>query len=133
MKTKTKSKSSTKCAKKGVSAKRTPKKSVSKFGKENFSSNKKLNSVLNSIKKQLLDISDTKKESVEQVIYCKKHYSKEPDFNIAQSGFLMCDNNAVRAFYKKKGYAVANVSDEKLWSMYLAHIGYVAKKSVAFK
>lgn len=87
-----------------VTTKKTAAKKTAEKG-EKFSPNKKLNTVLNDIYNQLLEICDSKKDSVQQVKYYKKNYPKEVDFNIAQFGELLCYYDDVRKMYVDAGYA----------------------------
>lgn len=101
--------------------------------KHNFSSNKKLEKVLNSIKYQLLHISDTKKESMSEIRRYMREFPRQIDYNIAQYGNLLIYYYDVRQMYKKAGYAKSTIdkmSDAKIWQTYKRQVGYVARKLV---
>ena len=96
-----------------------------------YSVNPKLNKCLNVIEADLLSISDTKAESLEQVRAYVREFKKEPDYNIAQYGNMLCAYTEIRNFYRSCGYkSMDKISDDKLWATYLHQVGYVARQLV---
>lgn len=104
-----------------------------KIDMEKLSKNKKENGLLNEIKKQITEMADTKKEAVEQVKYCRENYPNEPDYNIAQSGFLLCYDDDIRKMYERHHYAVKGKNTDEIWRKYITHIGKVVRNSEDFK
>ncbi len=100
---------------------------------EKLSKNRKKNGLLRDIERQILDMSDTREESIDQVRYCKKNYPKEPDYNIVQSGFLLCYTKEIEELYKKNGYETKGKNADRLWKDYIRHTGEVIRRSTNFK
>ena len=94
---------------------------------ETFSKNSKLNKVLNRIYSSLLNISDTKDESIEEVKRYKKSFQHELDYNIAQHGHMIIANYDIRMMYTHAGYHCSKWSNEKILKTYYGHIGYVVR------
>lgn len=94
---------------------------------ETFSKNSKLNKVLNRIYSSLLNILDTKDESIEEVKRYKKSFPHELDYNIAQHGHMIIANYDIRMMYTHAGYHCSKWSDEKILKTYYEHIGYVVR------
>lgn len=94
-----------------------------------FSVNPKLNGVLNEIYADLLAISDTEEQSRNEVKrYCTE-FSRVTDCNLAQYGNVLIYYYQVRDMYTKHGYkSMDKMSDNKVWSIYLQQVGYVARK-----
>lgn len=112
------------------------KKTAKKGGKKliPFSSNKKLNAVLNEIHKDLLSISDTRALSISEVKRYKREFPKEPDYNLAQYGNMIIYYYGVREMYKRAGYTTMDSwSDQKVWETYLRQVGWVVRNSPEFK
>ena len=96
-----------------------------------YSINPKLNKCLNGIEAALLSILDTKAESLEQIRAYVNEFKKEPDYNIAQYGNMLCYYTDIRDFYRSCGYkSMDNMSDSRLWATYLHQVGYVARQLV---
>lgn len=96
-----------------------------------YSINPKLNKCLNGIEDSLLSILDTEAESLQEVRRYVSEFKKEPDYNIAQYGNLICYYPEVRDFYRSCGYKnTEKMSNEKLWATYLHQVGYVARQLV---
>lgn len=96
-----------------------------------YSINHKLNKCLNGIEDSLLSILDTEAESLQEVRRYVSEFKKEPDYNIAQYGNLICYYPEVRDFYRSCGYKnTEKMSNEKLWATYLHQVGYVARQLV---
>lgn len=101
---------------------------------EKFSTNKKLNTVLNDIYDQLLECSDSKKESIELVKDYKKKFPKEIDFNIVQYGELLCYYDDIRKMYVNAGYtSMKKMDNDQIWETYKKQVGYVVKTAKIFK
>lgn len=93
-----------------------------------YSKNIKLNNVLNNIENQLLEMCDTKEESVSEIKRYIKEFPHETDFNIAQYGNLLVYYADIYKFYADNGYkSVSKYSTEKLWETYKRQVGYVAR------
>ena len=88
-----------------------------------YSKNKKLNTVLTEIEKDLiynLGISDLRRYVEE--------FPNEIDFNIAQYGNLLVYFNDIYEFYENCGYKITSTfSTEKIWGTYKRQVGYVAR------
>lgn len=96
-----------------------------------YSINTKLNKCLNDIEGDLLSICDTKTESLQQIRRYVGEFKKEPDYNIAQHGNMLCYYTDIRDFYRSCGYKTTEkMSNEKLWETYLHQVGYVARQLV---
>ena len=92
-----------------------------------FSKNNKLNGVLNDIHTQLLEMCETKKESIAEIKRYAKNFSKETDYNLAQYGNLIVYHDDVLAMYKKYGYkSLDRLSNGDRWNIYKRQVGYVA-------
>lgn len=93
-----------------------------------FSVNTKLNGVLNEIYNDLLEISDTEEQSRSEIKrYCKE-FPRVTDCNLAQYGNVLFYYYQVRDMYAKHGYkSMERMSDNKVWSIYLQQVGYVAR------
>lgn len=90
---------------------------------KNFSKNKKLNTVLNSIYEDLQELG------INEIKRYYNEFKNEPDFNIAQYGNMLIYYDEIREFYKKAGYkSFDNMSDSKMWEIYKRQVGYVARK-----
>ena len=93
-----------------------------------YSVNPKLNKALCGIEGQLLDMCDSKKESINQILAYVKDFKKEPDCNIAQHGNLLIYFYDIKEFYKNCGYkSTGRMSDSKIWDLYKQHVGRVAR------
>ena len=96
-----------------------------------YSVNQKLNKALCGIEGQLLDMCDSKKESINQILTYVKDFKKEPDCNIAKHGNLLCYYDDIKDFYKRCGYkSTARMSNNKIWELYKRQVGYVARRIV---
>lgn len=103
---------------------------VSKSGKLIWSRNKKLNTCLQAIAESLLEMCETPQTSFSSIKNYILDFPKEPDFNIAQYGNLLCYYYDIREFYKNCGYSAKGVnrrSDAEIWDLYKRQVGYVAK------
>ena len=95
---------------------------------ETFSKNKKLNTVLNDIYETLLEMCDTKEESIAQIESYKRDFPRESDCNIAQYGNLIISYYDVRIMYKNAGYKIVEKwSNTKVWETYKRQVGYVVR------
>lgn len=93
-----------------------------------FNKNKKLNGVLNDIYTQLLEMCDTKEESLKQLENYVESFSKESDYNIVQYGNLLIYYDDIRSLYKGYGYKIVDKwSNNKLWETYKRQVGFVAR------
>ena len=94
-----------------------------------YSPNKKLEVCLRYIEKSLLKMQDTPEESMNNIRRYVKTFPNEPDYNLAQFGNLMVSSSQVREFYRDCGYkSMKNVSNNKVWAIYLKQVGYVARQ-----
>ena len=90
---------------------------------KNFSKNKKLNTVLNSIYEDLQELG------IDEIKRYYNEFKFEPDYNIAQYGNLLIYYYDIREFYKNSGYkSFEKMSDSKVWEIYKRQVGYVARK-----
>ena len=92
----------------------------------NFSRSKKLNNVLNEIHLSLLNIHDTKEESVSEIKHYQENFKKEPDYNIYQYGNLLIWDEDIRDLYKEYK-TVKRANDEQLCACYMRQVGWVAR------
>ena len=93
-----------------------------------FSKNKKTSAVYNCVFNQLLNMCDTKEESINEI----EHYYREfksvyPDFNIVLHGNLLCCYADVRQLFDVCGYSTSALSSERLWANYRRVTGIVAR------
>lgn len=87
-----------------------------------FSKNKKLETVLQGIKSDLLEYG------LEEVKRYYKEFPKEPDYNVAQYGNLLVYYCDIFAFYRNAGYKTTDkFSSEKIWNIYLKQVGFVVR------
>ena len=87
-----------------------------------FSKNAKLNAALKGIYEDLQELGS------EEVARYKKEFSRVIDFNLAQYGNMIIYFEDVRNFYKSCGYkSFDNMTDDKMWGIYLRQVGYVAR------
>lgn len=93
-----------------------------------FSVNTKLNGVLNEIYADLLAMCDTEEQSRSEIKrYCKE-FPRVTDCNLAQYGNVLIYYYQVRDMYAKHGYkSMERMSDNRVWSIYLQQVGYVAR------
>lgn len=93
-----------------------------------YSNNKKLNGVLNEIRKQLLSIHDTKAESLAEVEHYMDAFPREIDYNLVQYGNMLIYYSDVRKMYEKYGYkSMARMSDAVIWETYKRQVGWVVR------
>lgn len=96
-----------------------------------YSVNPKLNKALCGIEGQLLDMCDSKKESINQISAYVKDFKKEPDYNIAQHGNLLIYIYDIKEFYNNCGYkSTGRMSYSRIWELYKRQVGYVARRIV---
>lgn len=93
---------------------------------KHYSKNKKLNGVLNEIRADLLQIHDTKAESVNEIKRYIKEFEAFPDYNIAAYGNVLIYYSDVQELYKRNGYKT-KFSDWGAWETYRRHVGYIAR------
>lgn len=89
-----------------------------------LSKNKKLNSVLNTIYKELLEISDTKEESINELKRYKEEFKGVLDYNIYQYGNARIYYDDIRELYKDYK-SLEKASIEKLENIYKRQIRYI--------
>ena len=89
--------------------------------------------VYNGILDQLKNIHDTEQESLREVRHYANGFPKEADYNLDQYGNLLVYYHDIAKFYQECEYPMNEfvLSDgdldlEKLWSMYIKDVGYVA-------
>ena len=93
-----------------------------------YSTNKKLNAILNSIETMLLHILDTEEESLNEIRHYMKGYPYEEDYNIYQSGTAEFRTWEIRQMYLQAGYKAEKWSFKQLEEAYKRQIGYVARQ-----
>ena len=87
-----------------------------------YSKNKKLNSVLNEIHGQLIDLG------LEEVKHYYNEFRYEPDYNIAQYGNLLIYYVDVKQMYANCGYkSIEKMSDNRVWDIYKRQVGFVTR------
>lgn len=90
-----------------------------------YSKNVKLNTVLNQIEFDLLQLDKN-----EIACYMQDH-PNEPDYNIAQYGNMLIYYCNIRKMYTDAGYKSFEenkISDSKIWKIYKRQVGYVARQ-----
>lgn len=93
-----------------------------------YSTNKKLNAVLNSIEQNLLQILDSKEESLAEIKHYMQGYPEEIDYSLYQSGTTLFYTSDIRQLYIDAGYKAQDWSYNKLIETYQRQIGYVARQ-----
>lgn len=92
-----------------------------------YSSNKKLNAVLNNIESQMLE-SLSRDEIRRYYEGFKNVVFNEPDYNIAAYGNLLIYYDDIKTMYRNAGYkSTDNMSNGKIWNIYRRQVGYVAR------
>ena len=87
-----------------------------------YSKNKKLNSVLNEIHGQLIDLG------LEEVKHYYNEFKGNIDYNIAQYGNLLIYYVDIKQMYANCGYkSIEKMSDEKVWDIYKRQVGYIIR------
>ena len=89
--------------------------------------NTKTNAVLKDIEQQLMELMETKEESLNEIKRYMKEFPREPDYNLVQYGNLLIYYDDVRTMYRKAGYKVEHYSDNRLWEAYKHQVGYIAR------
>lgn len=115
---------------------RSKKKAAKKGGKKmiSFSTNPKLNAVLNEIHYDLLHFGDTRASSISEVKRYKKSFPKEPDYNLVNYGNLIVYYDGVRDMYRRAGYkSMEKMNDSMIWETYRRQVGWVVRNSPEFK
>ena len=93
-----------------------------------YSRNNKLNAVLTDIENQLLSISDTEADSLEEVRHYMLNFRTESDYNLAQYGNLLVYYGDVYDMYRQAGYKTTDkMTEEQIWKTYRRQVGYVAR------
>ena len=92
-----------------------------------LSKNTKLNTCLNDIYNQMLNICDSEEESIKEIKRYKKEFSRAIDFNLVSYGNLLIYFEDIRNFYISCGYAAKKWSDEKVHNIYMRQVGYIAR------
>lgn len=94
--------------------------------------NKGQEAVINEIIDDLMKMAgDSPAESLKVIKRYVDCFPFEDDHNIAQHGNLLIYYCQVREMYIKHGYKANDISiasDEKLWAMYLKHVGFAVRK-----
>ena len=91
-----------------------------------FSTNKKLNNVLNQIHASLLKIHATEEESISEIKHYQENFSKETDYNLYQHGNLLIYDEDIRDLYKEYK-TVKRANSEQLRACYMRQVGWVAR------
>lgn len=92
--------------------------------KINFSKNRKLNKVLNSIYESLLYMCDTKEESINEIQRYVSEFRYAPDYNLYKYGNLIITYFDIHKLYKDYK-SLEKVSDEKIEAIYMRQIRFV--------
>ena len=90
-----------------------------------YSKNTKLNTVLNQIEFDLLQLGKN------EIAWYMQDNPNEPDYNIAQYGNMLIYYWEIRKMYINAGYKTFEnnkISDSKLWEIYKRQVGYVARQ-----
>lgn len=90
-----------------------------------YSKNVKLNTVLNQIEFDLLQLGKN------EIAWYMQDNPNEPDYNIAQYGNMLIYYWEIRKMYIKAGYKSFcdnRISDNKMWEIYKRQVGYVARQ-----
>lgn len=90
-----------------------------------YSKNAKLNTVLNQIEFDLLQVGKN------EIAWYMQDNPNEPDYNIAQYGNMLIYYWEIRKMYIKAGYKSFcdnRISDNKMWKIYKRQVGYVARE-----
>lgn len=94
-----------------------------------YSTNNKLNKVLTEIERELLTISDSESESLNEIRRYMKEFKREPDYNLAQYGNMLIYYADIYDLYRSCGYKTTDkFSPEKIWNTYLRQVGYIARE-----
>lgn len=88
-----------------------------------------------SIKEDLLEMCDSKKESLDEIRRYYRTFPTEPDYNIAQYGKLLVYYEQVRNFYDQCGYNtygfnLGQYSDDAIWELYKIQVGIAVREIV---
>lgn len=90
-----------------------------------YSKNVKLNTVLNQIEDDLLELGKN------EIAYYMKEFPNEPDYNIAEYGNMMIYYSQIRGMYLDAGYktfSISRISNTSMWNFYKSQVGYVARE-----
>lgn len=90
-----------------------------------YSKNVKLNTVLNQIEDDLLQLGK------DEIVWYMQDNPNEPDYNIAQYGNMLIYYWDIRKMYTDAGYKIFEgnrISDIKMWEIYKRQVGYVARQ-----
>ena len=90
-----------------------------------FSQNAKLNKVLNDIYNSLLNLSDTRKESINKIKHYKDNFSKELDYNLYEYGNLLIWDGDMKDLYKDYK-SLQKSSIKSIRNIYKRQVRYVA-------
>lgn len=85
----------------------------------------KVNNMLNGIAEQLLDISDSKKESIVELKRYRTSFNRILGYNIYDYGSILVYYYDIRCFYKKYDYtSMDHMSNDEIVTIYKRHIQY---------
>ena len=90
-----------------------------------YSKNVKLNTVLNQIEFDLLQLGKN------EIAWYMQENPNEPDYNIAQYGNMLIYCCNIRKMYIDAGYKSFKgnkISDTSMWNLYKSQVGYVARE-----
>ena len=90
-----------------------------------YSKNVKLNTVLNQIEFDLLQLSKN------EIAKYMQYNPNEPDYNIAQYGNMLIYYDEIRKMYIDAGYKSFKgnkISNTSMWNIYKSQVGYVARE-----
>ena len=93
-----------------------------------YSKNKKLNSVLLEIERQLLELG------IAEVERYRIEFSYKVDYNIVEYGNVLFYYEDVQNMYKFYGYkSMEKLSCQKIWEIYKRQVGYVTRRLLSEK
>ena len=91
----------------------------------NYSKNKKLNNVLNTIREELLD-----EMPIEEIERYYKEFRGVSGYNIVQYGSMRIYYDDIRDLYADYK-SLKNASDDKLWNIYIRQVGYIVRSIIS--
>ena len=86
------------------------------------------------IKKSLLNICDSRKESLQEIIRYYKTFPDKIDYNIVIYGNLLTDTAQIIELYKKYKYKFEELASmDQIWTQYLSDVGWVVDDMILKK
>lgn len=94
-----------------------------------YSTNKKLNTLLNTIETEILERYADTSEAIAELERYYKEFSREVDYNYAQYGNCRCEYPHIYRLYREAGYTTTDkYSAERIWQTYQRQVGYVIRE-----